>query len=141
MRTVRAIVRDSRQGLLEEQEWMFCGGGDCPIVYFSAAGDVIDQSAVSVRVGVKEKDAPRPVCYCFGHTVESIREEWDRTARSTVRDSITAKIKAGDCRCEVSNPEGICCLGQVNRIIEGLGREDVRRLPPGFGGDPREPSP
>lgn len=125
MRTVRALVRDDHPGLLEDHEWMFCAGSNCPIVYFTAGGDVIDKSAVRVRVGLKEKDAPRPVCYCFGHTVESMREEWDRTGRSTAMASITAKVKEGECRCEILNPEGICCLGQVNRIVKGLDRGGV----------------
>jgi hypothetical protein len=71
---------------------MFCKGLDCPVVYFTAAGEVIHKSDVSVRVGVKEKCSPRPICYCFGHTVESIRDELGRGGRSTVIDSVRARF-------------------------------------------------
>ncbi|MBI3099588.1 MAG: hypothetical protein HYY93_15375 [Planctomycetes bacterium] len=72
---------------------------------------------MKVRFGARDKDSPRTVCYCFGHTVESIREEVERTGRSTVAASITAKVKAGECRCETMNPKGGCCLGEVQKAV------------------------
>ena len=60
----------------------------------------------------------RLVCYCFGHTVESIREEIDRTGQSTVLPTVAARVKAGDCRCELLNPDGTCCLGELNRVVK-----------------------
>lgn len=116
--TVRALVRDNQGTQLEGHEWYFCGEPDCEVVYFSNDGRLIHKAALKVRVGVKEKDAPRPVCYCFGHTVESIREEIDRTGRSTVVDSVAAKVRAGDCWCESRNPEGVCCLGELARTVK-----------------------
>jgi copper chaperone CopZ len=101
-----------------DRPWRYCGDPDCEVVYFDPGGVVIEKSALAVRVGEKEKDPPHTVCYCFGHTVEGIRDEVRRTGRSTVVASITAKVKAGECSCETKNPKGACCLGDVNREVK-----------------------
>jgi copper chaperone CopZ len=79
---------------------------------------MLRKDALKVRVGVKEKSGPRTVCYCFGHTVESIREEIEWTGQSSVAASITAKVKAGECSCETLNPKGSCCLGDINKAVK-----------------------
>lgn len=101
-----------------DRHWNYCGAPDCEVVYFDAGGAVIEKSALTVRVGEKEKDPPHTVCYCFGHTAEGIRDEVRRTGRSTVVASITAKVKAGECSCDTMNPKGACCLGDVNREVK-----------------------
>ena len=42
---------------------------------------------------------------------------------SKIPDRIKAEVKAGFCACEVKNPAGSCCLGDVNRVAM-----DLRRL-------------
>jgi hypothetical protein len=116
--TVRSLVRDERASETEGRDWFFCDLPDCPVVYFAQDGKTISKDALKVRVGVKEKDGQRPVCYCFGHTVESIRDEIAKTGMSTVLASITAKVKAGECSCETMNPKGTCCLGDVSRAVK-----------------------
>lgn len=116
--TLRSLVREEFASDLENRTWFFCGLPDCDVVYFSSDGRTIPKTALKVRVGKKEKEAPHPVCYCFGHTVESIREEIERTGRTTVVESITAKVKAGECSCETSNPKGSCCLRDVNQAVK-----------------------
>ena len=118
--TVRSLVRDECAGEIEGRGWFFCDLPDCDVVYFSADGRVFNKKSMKVRVGIKEKESPRPVCYCFGHTVESIREEIARTGRTTVAAAITAKINAGLCACELLNPQGRCCLGDVNRVVDAV---------------------
>jgi hypothetical protein len=88
----------------------------CPVVYFTRDGVTLHKGTLKIRVGLKEKDPPRTVCYCFGHTVESIREEIEKTGRSTVAASIGKKVEDGVCSCEVLNPKGTCCLGDVNKV-------------------------
>ncbi len=39
------------------------------------------------------------------------------TGKSTVAERITAEVKAGNCACEVKNPSGKCCLGDVTRAV------------------------
>lgn len=118
--TLRSLVRDECAGEIEDRAWFFCDLPDCDVVYFSADGKVFHKKSMKVRVGIKEKESPRPVCYCFGHTVESIRGEIARTGRSTVAAAITAKIIAGLCACELLNPKGRCCLGDVNGVVAAV---------------------
>lgn len=115
--TVRSLVRRQVAEPIEGDRWFFCSLPDCAVVYFNAGGRVFTKDALEVRVGLKEKVAPRPVCYCFGHSVESIREEIARTGRSTVAASITDMVASGECRCEVLNPKGTCCLGDVRKVV------------------------
>ncbi len=56
-------------------------------------------------------------------TVASARKEIALTGRSTVVASITAEIRAGHCTCEIRNPAGICCLGEVCKRIKELQEE------------------
>jgi hypothetical protein len=116
--TPRNLVLPEHAANVEGREWFFCDQPDCDIVYFTRDGRTLDKNALKVRVGLKDKEAPRPVCYCFGHTVESIVEEIVRTGRSTVPPSIKKRVEANECSCEVLNPKGTCCLGDVNRVVK-----------------------
>lgn len=118
--TVRSLIRPERQRVIGENEWSFCNLPDCDVVYFAASGETITKDGLKVRVGNKEKGPPRTVCYCFNHTVERIRDEIESTGRSTVAASIAAKVKAGECRCELLNPKGVCCLGDVNKVVKDM---------------------
>jgi hypothetical protein len=42
-----------------------------------------------------------------------IDEEIERTGRSTASRHIRSEVKAGHCRCDLENPSGRCCLGEV----------------------------
>jgi hypothetical protein len=66
----------------------------------------------------KEESDLIPVCYCFGFTPKDIEGEIGETGRSTVADRITAEVTAGRCACEVKNPSGKCCLGNVTRVTQ-----------------------
>ncbi|HEY6324505.1 MAG TPA: hypothetical protein VJA16_23410 [Thermoanaerobaculia bacterium] len=41
--------------------------------------------------------------------------------------AIRERVQAGDCACEVRNPTGRCCLGEVQRVVRELSGE--RRRP------------
>lgn len=116
--TVRSLVLEERAPEIEGSDWFFCPLPDCDVVYFTREGKTLSKEALKVRVGLKEKGAPRPVCYCFGHTKESIREEIQQTGKSSVVASITEKVKVGECSCEILNPKGTCCLGDVNMAVK-----------------------
>lgn len=116
--TVEALLTDDARRRLASGGSFVCLARDCAVVYFGPAG-IFEKGDIRTRVGFKETSAPRPVCYCFGHTLESIEEEILRTGRSTVAERIQAEVKAGRCSCEVKNPEGTCCLGNVARAVKG----------------------
>ena len=46
--------------------------------------------------------------------VEEIRD----TGKCTILQHITAEVKAGNCACEIRNPQGSCCLGNVNAAVK-----------------------
>lgn len=118
--TVRNLVRPDHESVADENQWFFCDQPDCDVVYFDASGKTITKDSLNIRVGVKERESPRTVCYCFNHTVESIRDEIETAGQSTVVASIAARVNAGECRCELLNPKGVCCLGDVNRVVKDI---------------------
>jgi hypothetical protein len=101
------------------EPYSFCGTPECNIVYFgnSSAGKRFMKTDLNVRVGIKETSDPIPLCYCFGHTAASIREEIEQTGTSTVVESIRRDIQSGRCECEIRNPSGKCCLGEVTLAV------------------------
>ena len=78
-----------------------------------AGEEVFDREEIVVPVFQKEPAGNRPVCYCFGVSEDDLRRELVETGRSTPSDRITALVKADRCACEVKNPQGSCCLGNV----------------------------
>jgi DNA-binding transcriptional MerR regulator len=91
------------------------------VVYFAAvAGAIFTADALRVRVGLKVKDDPVPLCYCFGFEETDARAEIALTGRTTIPQRITAFIKQGMCACEERNPSGACCLGEVNKAVKRL---------------------
>ncbi|RMG42914.1 MAG: hypothetical protein D6718_13250 [Acidobacteria bacterium] len=132
-RTLRALVRPERLARAGGAgPFRFCPVRGCPVVYFpESAGDVLTGEALSVTVFQKSDDPKRPVCYCFGHTVEEIEREVAATGRSAVPDSIAEKCRRGLDRCEETNPQGRCCLGNVRAILRAatgrLGNGDEGR--------------
>ena len=114
--TVERMVLPDLREEVEKQEWYFCEEPDCEVVYFAEDGTAFYRS--DVTVGVKEDDPPHTVCYCFAHSVESIADEVERTGQSTVVESVTAKVKAGECSCEGLNPKGACCLGDLRAAVK-----------------------
>ena len=52
--------------------------------------------------------------------MQSIEEEIRGTGRTTVQERIKMEVKAGTCRCEVENPQGTCCLGDVARAVSRI---------------------
>lgn len=121
--TPEALLLDP--SALGEGPFFFCPDPDCAVVYFDASGDeVYRKQDVSVRVGLKERDDPIPLCYCFGYTRADVRAEMRAAGRTTVPERIKAGIAAGECACEVKNPKGSCCLGDVNRAV----REEMQAI-------------
>jgi copper chaperone CopZ len=110
--TIRALVRDeARAGLETDDGFRFCAAPDCEAVYSQpATGAVIDKQALNVAVFQKETNRARLVCYCFDHTVAELEQDAGLVAE------IESKCRAGLDRCDVENPEGRCCLGNVRQV-------------------------
>ncbi|MEK7763245.1 MAG: hypothetical protein AAB433_16850 [Nitrospirota bacterium] len=113
--TVQALLKSEALGEVNGSQYAFCETPHCPVVYYAADGTEFEKNQVRGRVGLKETEDPVPVCYCFGVTERMIHEDIQRTGRSSAFARIRAEVKAGNCRCEVENPSGRCCLGEVRQ--------------------------
>lgn len=88
-------------------------------LYVSALGEhLITKDQLTVRVGIKEKNDPVPLCYCFNFDRQMVREDIRTKGSTEIPGIITSRVKAGECRCEVTNPSGTCCLGNVLRAVK-----------------------
>jgi hypothetical protein len=122
--TMASLLKPEALERLADVPYHFDRTPHCEVVYFSnETGSYFLKHDLTVRVGLKETEAPIPLCYCFGHTAESVRDEIVATGRSTVAERITTEVQAGNCACEVKNPSGRCCLGDVNRAVQRIDRE------------------
>ena len=120
--TINALARPELLPAGGFPDGYVCTNPDDPTLYFFP-GDTpsLDRDDVTVRVGFKVAEAPQPVCYCFEHTREDIQREYRQLGESHIESSIREKVTAGQCSCEVKNPTGRCCLGDVRAAYRELG--------------------
>ena len=118
--TLGALLKPARRIAISHQdEFCFCKTPTCDAVYFVSGKVLFRKDDLAVKVGLKEPHDPTaPVCYCFGWTPQKIQAELETVGKSTVIDQIKAQVKAGNCYCEVTNPQGSCCLGNVAKAVQ-----------------------
>jgi Zinc binding domain len=101
--------------------YRFCTNPECRVVYLPEdEGAAFTTDDLCVRVGLKEKQDPIPLCYCFGFDEADARDEIAHTGQTSIPQRIAALIKQGMCACPERNPSGACCLGEVNQAIKRL---------------------
>jgi hypothetical protein len=111
--TVKALLAESALRRLSAREYRFCPDAGCDVVYFSADGEPFTTADVRVPVWQKLPFGNRPICYCFGESEASIRSEFTACGASMAVDRVREHIAAGRCACDVRNPRGACCLGDL----------------------------
>ena len=117
--TVNAMLSVSLRRV-QDTKYLFCRTQTCPVVYFSENKQTFTVEQVRERVYQKEPEVEDIfVCYCFRHTVGDLRSASpeDRTA---IVDDINTGINAGQCACDLRNPQGSCCLGNVRSVIKQM---------------------
>jgi len=120
----KAVLLMVKPELLERAmhgSYSFCSAHDCSIVYFEDKGSqqfTVDD--LRIRVGLKVKGDPVPVCYCFGFDEKYIRDEIEQTGNTSVPEKVSRLIREGLCACEARNPSGVCCLGELNKTANRL---------------------
>ena len=118
-KTVESLIKPEAKASLTPQPYHCCNAPDCDTVYVSALGDhLITKDMLTVRVGIKETEDPIPLCYCFGYDRKAVRDDIRRKNDTDIQRIITQRVKAGECRCEETNPSGGCCLGSVAKVIK-----------------------
>ncbi|MBI1855875.1 MAG: copper chaperone Copz family protein [Chloroflexi bacterium] len=119
--TVRHLVREGLNARMDGKNLMFCKTPGCSVVYYSPDGrPLFKKDDIRVRVGLKETEDPVWVCYCFDISKKDIREEIEQTGRSTASLRIRKEVEAGNCACEIKNPSGRCCLGEIRSAEKEL---------------------
>ncbi len=101
--------------------YRFCPTVSCPVVYFAEdTRQIFATAQVRERVYQKEPTAADVwVCYCFQHTLGALRTT---AAPAVIVADITHGIRAGHCACDLRNPQGSCCLGNVRAVLQGSGQ-------------------
>jgi len=109
---------------ITDGQYYYCANPDCGIVYFPETQKTIFYTNhLRVRVGTKEKEEPKPLCYCFGFDESDFRDEISRTGKAVISGRIAVLLKAGMCACETRNPSGACCLGDITKTVKRLQSE------------------
>lgn len=114
--TIKALLRPEALATLTAGSHRFCPTASCPIVYF-AQGETFGVDAVAAPVFQKLVGVDRTVCYCFQIGEADLRREIQETGGSTATMRVSALVRAGRCACEVRNPQGSCCLGNLSSMV------------------------
>lgn len=126
--TLKALLTGEALARLEGPPHRFCPTPACPVVYFGGT-DVFREEDVVVPVFQKVPEGGRIVCYCYSIGEDQMRQEACASGESPSADRIRALVEARRCACEVRNPQGTCCLGNVMAVIRSAGRASAS-VPP-----------
>ncbi len=116
--TVKALLTAHALRRLAVTDYRFCADAGCEVVYFDADGHTFTTTGVRVPVWQKQPFGQRMVCYCFDENEAAIRTEIEQLGNSDAAERVRIHIDAGRCACEVRNPRGSCCLGDVTAAVE-----------------------
>lgn len=109
--TLKALLGPDALMRLTAIEHRFCPTAECEVVYFGV-DEAFRRDDVTVPVFQKEPPGERMVCYCFAVSEGDIAREVVEDGATTA-ERIRDLVQQGRCACEVRNPQGTCCLGNV----------------------------
>lgn len=118
--TLKSLLKPTFLETIEpDNTYAFCTNSFCNTVYFSGThSQTFKEDALKVPVFQKNSNTDVPVCYCFDWTrdrlVQAVSVNQDPV------DHIKGHIQSNRCGCEVNNPQGRCCLGNVSAFVRSL---------------------
>lgn len=118
--TVRALLTETALRRLVPAPLYFCRNPICSVVYFATDGQVYTSTNVRVAVWQKQPAGHRRICYCFDENEASMLRELIETGRCHAVQRVRDHITADRCACEVRNPRGTCCLGDLMKAVARL---------------------
>lgn len=119
--TIRSMTRRDFPHYGELTKGFLClNPDDSTVYYFSNLGFTISQSDVVTDIGFKTNSNTKTICYCFRHTKQEIIDDYLINNESNIEMDVRKKVKEKLCTCEVSNPKGKCCLGDIRTVIKGV---------------------
>jgi hypothetical protein len=120
-RTLEHLLKPDKVAEIQNVQYYYCTEPSCNVVYFSNENvPYFTINDVSVKVFAKDKGDDVNACYCFDWTRKRIKDEIQQTGKSTASLQIAREVKAGNCLCDIKNPKGECCLGDVNGFVKSL---------------------
>lgn len=98
----------------------FCSNPACGMFYFNNVSKTYFlKDEVKTRFGLKEREPPRPICYCLQVTEETIEREIIEKGCCDSLEDIVAFTRAGTGKwCLTTNPSGKCCREYLERVVE-----------------------
>ena len=123
--TIKALLTPTALARLEMVTFRFCAEPTCDVVYVSDTGQVFGVNDLHVPVWQKLPPGDRTLCYCFGENERDLRREIDTDGSTDVIARVRAHIAERRCACDVRNPRGSCCLGDLSAAVTRL-REGAR---------------
>lgn len=115
------IVQDKKELISKIVQYYYCSDPDCSVVYFSNEKvPLFEKSDLRVKVFSKDSNMDVNVCYCYDWTRSRISEQINATGSSTAFEEVTEQVKAGNCECEIKNPKGDCCLGDIQTFLKEI---------------------
>lgn len=123
LRAVKALLIELALARLQCVRHRFCRTSECAVVYYDETGGTYGRNELRVRVWQKEPYGDRPICYCFAESEATIRDEIRQVGVSGAVQRVRAHIEAARCACDVRNPRGVRCLGDLALAVERIGTE------------------
>ena len=114
--TIENLVRSDAHASMAGPAY-FCATPGCEVVYFDTHGGTVPTADVGVAVFQKESKPERPVCYCFEHTAAAVLAATRTDGSNSIVDEVMEACRGGLDRCEETNPQGHCCLGNVRALL------------------------
>lgn len=119
-RTVKALLTSEALARINLAGFYFCPSEACDTVYFSDAGQLFRTIDVTVPVWQKQPPGDRTFCYCFGENESAMRSEFESSGQVAAIDRVRHHIAQRRCACDIRNPRGVCCLGDLSAAVQVL---------------------
>ncbi len=78
------------------------------------------QEDVLVPVFQKGAEGARMVCYCLAISEDQVRGEVEAAGASASVERIERLVQRHRCACELRNPQGACCLGNIAAVVRAV---------------------
>ncbi|MFN3603301.1 MAG: putative iron-sulfur cluster-binding metallochaperone [Leptonema sp. (in: bacteria)] len=117
--TLKHLLKLEKLQVIANTTYYFCSTSNCNIVYFSKErNSYFTKEDVQVKVFSKDEGEEIPICYCFGWSRKKIKEAIKN--KINPMKEIEKNVRKGICHCEVKNPKGRCCLGDVYKFVQNM---------------------
>ncbi|MEC0246335.1 (2Fe-2S)-binding protein [Paenibacillus chitinolyticus] len=121
------LIASSLETIEPDNTYFFCPNSSCNTVYFSGTHlQTFEEDALKVPVFQKNSSMHVPVCYCFNWTRDRLFQAYSDNLQPI--EHIKEHVQSNRCGCEVNNPQGACCLGNVTAYLRSLNERKVEEI-------------